>query len=162
MLRRSFLIALNGLLGVARARAMESGEEEQVRYLTPGRHHALLASDVADAVTFRRPPGQPDLIVDFERYNADGDILRSLRLRVSETSAGVYVRGPEAFSVRLMQDKNASSLSLTVTSVAFAQRSRVSVFTEKAPEWPDWSCQVIVVATPTRSGRDDRRVGVVG
>jgi hypothetical protein len=131
MRRRDFLARL--------ADVVTEQPAEATPYLTPGRIHRLLASEVADAVTVRLP-GQSAPVIDFKRYDGTPEIFSSLRLGARESAAGVYVRGPVAFSVRVVTG------SEPMTGVVFGERARVSVFRERDRAWAPSSGQIIIVA----------------
>ena len=141
MQRRSFLVALSSLLGIKRAHATDGQEREPTRYLTAGRTHTLLASEVADGITVRQPEGHSVLAVDFKWYDSPEETVCSLRLRIEQASAGVYVRGSVPFSLRL------DVVDPPATRIILAHRARLQVFREKDQSWPEGAGQIVLVAS---------------
>lgn len=153
MQRRFFLAGLAGILTETQSYVGRGGAQEATKYLTPRRIHGLLASEVADGITVRMP-GQSAPVIDFKLYDRAPEIFRSLALTAREASTGLYVRGTVPFSLRLLPSRDLVPEPLT--SVVFAQRARVSVFTERDPAWPKNSGQIIIVAIPERWNQTDR------
>ena len=113
-------------------------------HLSAGRQHRLLAVEIADAVTLRtaRAKDTTTLVVEFNRYDAEPMVVRSLPLDESATAPGVYVRGGVPFHLRVdVGDEPA-------TRVVLAERARVRVFSERDAAWPPGVYQTIVVVTP--------------
>lgn len=115
-----------------------------------------VASEVADGSTVRLP-SQSAPVVDFKRYDRAPEIFRSLTLGAREASTGVYVRATVPFSLRLIPGRDL--VPEPSTGVVFAQRARVSVFTERDPAWPKNSGQIIIVAM-LEPGRPSQRATV--
>jgi hypothetical protein len=144
MRRRSFLATLTTLFGATHAYTATAQEQEPTRYLTPGRSHTLLASEVADGITLRNTEGHSTLVIDFKRYDSPEMIFRATRLGALETSGGVYVRGPVPFSVRFVPG---TVVPQGATGIVFSHRAWVRVYRERDSTWPTDVAQVIVVAT---------------
>jgi len=144
MQRRSFLVTLTTLFGATHPCAASAQEQEPTPYLTPGRTHTLLASEVADGITLRHPEDHTAVVIDFNRYDLPEVIFRALRLGTQETLGGIYVRGSVPLSVRLMP--GIGSIPQRATGIHFSYRARVRVFRERDLRWPPDIAQVIVVA----------------